>query len=266
MSTEQKTAAESAAGGEERVSQPDRGPDHGARSALPLALERSTPESVREERQRAALRELGKRVGASTVVGGLASLVMLPTLGPVAVPLYLGVAVGIQGVGILPKALGPKRALRETWRARALRKKPSFEGVVAPIEQVRSASGDCCAFDHVVQRCSDCDCVTPCSALGGEFLWEERRSGVFLVRGEEADLLVEDTTVHFDTTFGERLRSRFLRLDPGERVRVQGDFVVDEEGLPAKLRGLFGTHRGPRRLLRPAPFSSLLVHKLAPAT
>ncbi len=239
----------------------DRPESLAAREDAPLALRRSLRESERAEGRRATLTTEAKRFALLAGASGIVSAAVLPVLGPLAIPAYVGFGVSLGLLRLAINAWRPRDAFAKGRIVRALREKTSFEGVVVPIEEVRSPDGDCVAFDLLVQRCSSCDCVTPCTPLGGEFVWEERRAGVFLVRGEAADLLVERSEVHFETTLGERTRSRFIRLVAGERVVVHGDLLEDPEGPPPRVRGLLGSLREARRLLRPAPDTPILVRR-----
>lgn len=231
------------------------------RDTMPLALRRSLREQERIDGRRAVRRGRARLLGGVLVYLIASGVPLLGKVGLIAIPFYMVPCLLFLAMGILPNTLRPRGALAEGRVARALRQKASFEGVVVPIEEVRSPDGDCVAFDLVVQRCQDCDCVTPCGTLGGAFVWEERSAGVFLVRGELEDLLIERAEVHFETTLKERATSRFIRLLAGERVIVQGDLVEVGDGAPAGLRGLLASHREARRLLRPAPDTPILVHR-----
>jgi hypothetical protein len=226
-------------------------------------MSRDDEDDERARDRQAELRAIVQ--GSALTTGLLASIgVALAPVLPVVAAVSAGAVLTAASVGVGTNALAPGRAVRDARLARSLRKKPALEGVVVPLTLVRSPEGDCCAFDHVVHRCEACACVRPCTWRGGRFRWEERTAGRFLVRGDDRWLFVDRGEVHFETTVRERVASRFLRLDGGERIRVHGDLVELAE-LPDDVREVLASPRELPRVLTPAPGAALLVHKLASA-
>lgn len=222
-------------------------------------------EDDEREDERARDRGQGARavLQAGAMMAGTAAAygVLLAPLLPVVGAVSAGAALTAAGVALGTNAIAPGRAVRDARAARSLRKKPALEGVVVALTSVRSPEGDCCAFDHVVHRCEACACVRPCSWRGGRFRWEERQAGRFFVRAEDRWLFVDRADVRFETSLREKLASRFVRLDAGERVRVHGEPTELGE-VPDDVRELLASHREVPRVLVAGAGAALLVEKL----
>ncbi|GAB4199408.1 MAG: hypothetical protein OHK0013_09520 [Sandaracinaceae bacterium] len=222
-------------------------------------------EDEQDDEERARDRDLGIRSAlqaGATLAGTIATYgILFAPVFPVVAAVSAGAMLTAAGVAVGSGTLAPGRAVRDARVVRSLRRHPSLEGVVVPLTMVTSPEGDCCAFDHVVHRCEACACVRPCTWRGGRFRWEERLAGRFLVRAEDRVVFVDRADVHFETTLRERLTSRFVRLDGGERVRVYADLVELTE-LPDDVGAVLASHRALPRVVAPATGTAVLVEKL----
>jgi len=223
--------------------------------SAPVLAEDASSAGLRSERIRGAAFSVAATTAAAGAFGVAMFLPVLPVVGAVSA----GVAVVGAGVAMLTKVV-PLRAARELGAARTLRKKTFVEGVAVPLTTVGSPEGECCAFDHVVQRCDACDCVRPCGRPS-RFRWEERLAGRFLIRGDDRVVSIDRADVRFTSTFREKAASRFHRLDAGDRVRIRGDFKETTE-LADDVRAALSSFRDLPRVLTPLAGTAVLIEKL----